>query len=1010
MMHRPTILPHLFLLCLGLLLCTSTSLAQSARPLPKHLFPHGQSTEMKRWADSVYQSLSTEERIAQLIMPIIYPSADAQRIEREERRVRTHGWGGILYQKGLLHEQHQMNTRLQSASPVPMLIALDGEWGLYMRLKDAPRYPRNMGLGLNDDPQLIYNYGREVARQCRLMGIHVNFAPTVDVNSNPKNPVIGTRSFGSEPKAVATASLAYASGLEDGGVLSVAKHFPGHGDTSEDSHKTLPLLSASRARMKALELIPFQRYIDAGHGGIMTAHLRVPAYEGDQIPSSLSYAITTELLREELGFGGLVFTDGLEMQGALQHGSRASVPLMALLAGNDVLLGPSSPEGALSDLTTAYKQGLLTEEILKDKVMRVLYYKWRLIIAQAQPSRTAQQVKTEIYSKAEEALRASLWRASLHFVRKDKRTLEGLAQGKYRNIAVVEVGKNPVGLPNRPRSTSSGGSITYLQESAVAKAPAQLGKYDLVLYNVYQPSAMPLQRIGTQAHTHPVLVCYYTTPYKVNTKATALDKATAVIIGMEAAAEAQMAMLSILSGQSLQVGSHSSDAGEHDPTAQMTPAPAQAPATAEPLTDKAWAKVGNTNTKPSASTLRQIDELVEEGIRSGAFPGAQVVVLRHGVTLVNKAYGTMMGIRSGQAVTPQTIYDVASITKALGTTPAVMLMVGDGKLKLEDKVEKHLPAFAGSAVGGIRIRDLLLHQSGLPAGLDFYRDLIQEGSYSPPLIQGRYAPGYVQIASGSYGNAGFRFASEYISQSPTAQHTLQLAEGLYLSPRFRERMQERLQALSLKGAGRYRYSDLSFLLLQWVVEQVSGQGLDALLSERILRPIGAEVYYNPLKAGIAKERIAPAQEDKFLRRQTIRGTVDDETAACLGGVGGNAGLFASATELAKVAQLLLDGGAYNGRQIIPQRVVEQFMRTTGVGGRRALGFDKPTQGATSPAGESASRDAVGHYGFTGTAFWIDPRDGLVFVFLSNRTYPSRANNALSRDRYRPRLHQLCYAL
>lgn len=442
----------------------------------------------------------------------------------------------------------------------------------------------------------------------------------------------------------------------------------------------------------------------------------------------------------------------------------------------------------------------------------------------------------------------------------------------------------------------------------------------------------------------------------------------------------------------------------------MTPAPAQAPATAEPLTDKAWAKVGNTNTKPSASTLRQIDELVEEGIRSGAFPGAQLVVLRNGVTLVNKAYGTMMGIRSGQAVTPQTIYDVASITKALGTTPAVMLMVGDGKLKLEDKVEKHLTVFAGSAVGGIRIRDLLLHQSGLPAGLDFYRDLIEEGSYSAPLIQGRYAPGYVQIASGSYGNAGFRFASEYISRTPTAQHTLQLAEGLYLSPRFRERMQERMQSVSLKGAGRYRYSDLSFLLLQWVVEQVSGQGLDALLSERILRPIGAEVYYNPLKAGIAKERIAPAQEDKFLRRQTIRGTVDDETAACLGGVGGNAGLFASATELAKVAQLLLDGGAYKGRQIIPQRVVEQFMRTTGVGGRRALGFDKPTQGATSPAGESASRDAVGHYGFTGTAFWIDPRDGLVFVFLSNRTYPSRANNALSRDRYRPRLHQLCYAL
>lgn len=996
---------------------------------------------MTRWADSVYLSLSTEERIAQLIMPIIYPSASEGRIIHEERRVRSYGWGGILYQRGLLHEQHQMNTRLQGASRLPMLIALDGEWGLYMRLKDAPRYPRNMGLGLNDDPQLIYNYGREVARQCRLMGIHVNFAPTVDVNSNPKNPVIGTRSFGSDPKAVSTASLAYAAGLEDGGVLSVAKHFPGHGDTSEDSHKTLPILNASRARIKALELIPFQRYIDAGHGGVMTAHLRVPAYEKEQIPSSLSYAITTDLLRGEMGFGGLVFTDGLEMQGALQHSSRSSTALLALLAGNDMLLGPASPERAHAELLAAHQAGILTEDILRDRVLRILYYKWRLIVTQAQPSHDIQQIRTEIYHKSEERLRASLWRASLHFVRKDKRTLDGLEQGKYRNIAVVEVGKNPVSLPNRPQRTKSGGSITYLQETAVAKSPAQLGKYDLILYNVYQPNAMPLHRLGTQAHAHPVLVCYYSTPYKVNTKAMGLDKASNVVIAMEAAPEAQMAMLSILAGQSLQMSSDASDAGEHDPTAGMSPQPATAttpsqsiaePTTAvgsasrtstsasttsspAPNSDRGmesmdWAKLGRKDLQPNPTTLRQIDELVQEGIRSGAFPGAQVVVLRHGVTLVNKAYGTMMGIRSGQTVTPQTIYDVASITKALATTPAVMLMVGDGKLKLEDRVEKHLTAFAGSAVGGIRIRDLLLHQSGLPAGLDFYRDLIDASSYSSPLIQGRASAGYVQIASGSYGNPSFSFLPQYVSRVATEQHKLQLAQGLWLSPSFRERMQERLLSVGLKGVGRYRYSDLSFLLLQWVVEHVSGQSLDALLSERIFRPVGAEVYYNPLQAGIAPERIAPAQEDKFLRQQTIRGTVDDETAACLGGVGGNAGLFASATELAKLAQLLLDGGLYKGKQIIPQRVVEQFLSTTGVGGRRALGFDKPTQSASNPAGESASRDAVGHYGFTGTAFWIDPRDGLVFVFLSNRTYPSRANNALSRERYRPRLHELSYAL
>lgn len=367
------------------------------------------TAEVQQWVDSVYRSLDERGRVAQLIMPIIYPRPEDE--EALVGRLQQEQWGGILFQKGLLADQRSLTLRLQRASRVPLLITLDGEWGLYMRLKDAPRYPRNKGLGDKQDLKLIEDYGAEVARQCRLMGIHVNFAPVVDVNSNPKNPVIGTRSFGTTAERVAACALAYGRGLERGGILSVAKHFPGHGDTSEDSHKTLPTVSASRERIDRLELYPFRRYQEAGLGGVMTAHLRVPAYDPSGIPASLSPAITTTLLRERLHFRGLVFTDALEMKGA-QAGGKRSVAVEALKAGNDVLLGPSHPSQALSDILLAVKQGEVTSAMIEDRCKRILAFKYALIIKRSEEGVPATEVKKKIWTPQEAKLRQQLWQAS----------------------------------------------------------------------------------------------------------------------------------------------------------------------------------------------------------------------------------------------------------------------------------------------------------------------------------------------------------------------------------------------------------------------------------------------------------------------------------------------------------------------------------------------------------------------------------------------------------------------
>jgi len=361
--------------------------------------------EMSRWVDSVYQSLDQRARVGQLIMPIIYPKPEDT--EALLGRLKQERWGGILFQKGLLADQRRLTIRLQQASQIPLLIALDGEWGLNMRLKDAPRYPRNLALSRKKNPMIILQYAYEIARQCRLMGIHINFAPVLDVNSNPKNPVIGSRSFGSSVRVVSELGRMYSIGLETNGVLSVAKHFPGHGDTSEDSHKTLPTVSATKERMQEMELAPFRYYIENNLGGIMTAHLRVPAYDASGRPASLSPLITTELLRKEMDFDGLIFTDALEMKGA-QAGGVPSVAVAALQAGNDILLGPSHPTKALDEIMAALKSGALTEASIEEKCRRVLAFKYALIIAKEDLGVAPEKVKDAIFTKEEAKLRAYL--------------------------------------------------------------------------------------------------------------------------------------------------------------------------------------------------------------------------------------------------------------------------------------------------------------------------------------------------------------------------------------------------------------------------------------------------------------------------------------------------------------------------------------------------------------------------------------------------------------------------
>ena len=535
---------------------------------PKVLFKDVNQKAMSHWVDSVFKTLTTEEQLAQLIMPIVYPSKDAQAIKKEEQRFSKFKWGGILYQKGLMAHQLIMNKRLQQTNSIPLLIALDGEWGLYMRLKDAPRFPRNLGLGLAGDAQILYEYGREIARECRLMGIHVNFAPTVDVNINPLNPVIGSRSFGSTPSVVSQLSEAYALGLEDGGVLSVAKHFPGHGDTSEDSHKTLPIVQATRKRLELVELAPFKHYINSGLGGIMTAHLRVPALENRSIPSSLSPNVCTDLLKKDLGFQGLIFTDGLEMEG-VQTQSLGDIGVAALLAGNDILLGPASPEAQLNNLVLAYWDGRLPAKLIEVKVRKVLAYKYRLIISERPSTATAETINKLIWTSSAKNLQQKLWMHSLYTIHKAPEAQALLNSNKIQRIAVLDYGKSGFEVTQTPITGRNGQIINFLDLPSLQQSYKD---YDLIVINSYTTQRLP-ETIMAIANKRPTILNLYTTPFKFK-GADWIRSFLLVQLTMETTAEARRATLGKLLGGTIfnddfSPNSTTATSGELDPTATM---------------------------------------------------------------------------------------------------------------------------------------------------------------------------------------------------------------------------------------------------------------------------------------------------------------------------------------------------------------------------------------------------------------------------------------------------------
>jgi len=958
------------------------------------IFQKTDKEKLVRWVDSVYSQMTQDQRIGQLFTPIVAGDISEANKNRILSLIRNQHIGGILFSKGTPVNQAILTNLAQKTAKLPLMVSFDGEWGLSMRLSNTTRFPRNMTLGAIQNDSLIYYYGVEVARQCRLMGIHVNFAPDMDVNSNPSNPVIGNRSFGEDPELVARLGIMYAKGLEAGGVMAVAKHFPGHGDTSTDSHKTLPMIDHDKNRLDSVELYPFKRYIEAGLSGMMVGHLHIPALDEERQPSSLSESITTRLLQDELGFSGLIFTDGLQMKGVSDEDNYC---VRALLAGNDVLLGPVNPVKEFEAVKKAVTEGLLSDSLLELKCKKVLAYKYMLDVNNVKPIDTKSLVR-DLNTTHADWLNRELHKASVTLLKDDDEIIP-LKELDKRKIAAVAVGG---GISNTFHKTLRlYGDVTCFSvadSDALIRLKNRLNSFNTIIFSIHNNRSNVNSAIRDVSREKETILTFFVVPYRMSSYASAIKSADAVVLAYENTELAQDYAAQALFGGTKMDGK----------------IPVSVGGVFERLEGLDTEKVRLSYEIPESAgiesfRLSNIQSIVEEGIKERAFPGGQVLIAKDGVVIYNRSFGSFT-YDGKKKVTNDDIYDLASMTKASATLPAIMKLYDDSKLKLDDPLSSYINVLKGTDKSRITIREALLHETGIRAFIPYYINAIDETSYQGKLFNRTRTSLYTaQFDETTWARVDYKYKPDMISVTAKTGY-LPLADKMYVNRTYNDTIVSAIAKSKLRNRKTYLYSCLNFILLKEAAEKAASKSLDDYVQDNFYKKLGAyTTTYNPLKK-FDKADIVPTEKDDFLRKQLIQGYVHDEGAAFMGGVSGNAGLFSTANDLAKLYQMWLNEGTYGGERYLSERTSRLFTKTKSSSSRRGLGFDKPETrtNKSSPCSFSTPAGTYGHTGFTGTCFWIDPDNNLIYIFLTNRVYPKRTHKKLMSMNIRQRIQEEIY--
>jgi beta-glucosidase-like glycosyl hydrolase/CubicO group peptidase (beta-lactamase class C family) len=945
------------------------------------------NTAERAWVDSVFQALSPDERLGQLFMIRAHSNLGSDHVAKVESLIRNHHVGGLCFFQGTPEMQVKLTNRYQQLSRIPLLISMDAEWGLQMRLKESTiGFPKQLALGAIQDNRLIYDMGTEIARQMNRIGVHVSFSPVLDINNNPDNPVIGPRSFGESRYLVTAKSYQYMRGLQDHNVMACAKHFPGHGDTDVDSHYDLPVIPFDRNRLDSVELYPFRVLAQKDIGSFMVAHLSVPELDNrPNRPTTLSRNTVTGLLRQELNFDGLIYTDALDMKGVTKHFGAGEVAAEALVAGNDVLLVPEDVPACIAAIKRYVAEGRLDPRQVDASVKRILRAKYRLGLTEFYPI-PVNEVRKDLNTPAARELRQQLFENALTLVR-DPEKLVPVATLADTKLASLSIGAGTAKTPFQERlldyakvlNLEASASLTRTEHEDLLR---RLGDMDAVFVSFHSSGSSFLEKIDPS----PSVVKFLQ----------ALQERTAVIVsifGNPYALADLEAIKTVLVAYT------------NDPTAQDVAAQAlfgavtlsgRLPVSVSPRAQLNQGEYRRANFRMgyappervglySDTLAHYIDAHMQEAIDRRATPGGVVLVARQGRIVFERAYGHHTYARK-QPVRTNDLYDLASITKIAATTLAVMKLYEDGLIDLDEPVGTYLPELRGTNKNPLTIREIMAHRSGLAAWIPFYTETLS-GSR-------RYK----------------RPSPEFYRPTLAGDFVVPVTDRLFMKSSYVDSIWARIAESELRTVGRYRYSDLGFYLLARLVRKVAGEPLDQYVDRVFYRPLGLhELTFLPLKR-FPLQRIVPTENDQYFRFQVVHGYVHDMGAAMLGGVSGHAGLFGTARDLAVLMQLLLQGGTYGGQVYLQPATVREFTRRFEGDSRRGLGFDMKQLNPDRSRNMSglASERTFGHQGFTGTVVWADPQEDLVFVFLSNRTYPSMRNYRLNTLSTRTRIHSVLY--
>lgn len=927
------------------------------------------------WVDSIYSQLSLEEKLGQLFFVSAFSNKDTVHENKIKSLIEHYKIGGLIFFQGGPVRQARLTNYYQSKSKIPLFIGLDAEWGLSMRLDSTYTYPWNMTLGAIQDLALIENMGKNMGAECKRMGIHFNFAPVLDINTNPLNPIIGNRSFGENQYNVANKAVALMKGIQSQGVFCTGKHFPGHGDTSSDSHKTLPMVSFTKDRIDKVELYPYKKMFDEGLVSVMVGHLNIPSLESrPNYPSSASYNVVTNLLQKQLGFEGLIFTDGLGMKGASEFKDVGDLELTVLQAGNDIFLCPDNVPLAIEKLKLFYTNGEISEARLSHSVKKILHYKFKAGLNKFKPISLNNLVQ-DINGSQNDALQYKLYENAITVLKNEKEILP--IKKLNQKIAYVKLGDdvNSDFVTTLKKYTE----VTEVFSSNIDSLNTALNKYNTIIIgfhklnktwedqNFTETELDCLQKI---AKKHSVILDVFAKPYSL-LPINNFKNIEGLIISYQNSKISQIVSAEIIFGAKEAKGklavsiNNNFNVNEGLATQKINRLGFETP----------------ENVGMSSLILSKIDSIAKKAIDGKMTPGMQILVARQGNVVFQKSYGYHTYTKDVK-VSNTDLYDVASISKMISTLPNIMQLYDNKKVFLDTKLGEMLPMFKNSNKKDISFKALLNHYAGLIAWSPFYKKTID--------------------------SIGFPL-SKYYRNNSEPKFSTKVADNLFIRNDYHDTIMKFIVDSPLSEKITYRYSDFTFMILKEYLEKITHKKLEFLSQEHFYNSLGMNyTLYNPLQK-FDKNAIAPTEIDTYFRHQLIQGYVHDMAAAMEGGIAGHAGIFSNAMDVAKMMQLFLQKGNYGNQRYFSSETFDTFNTCfyCAEGVQRGLGFDKRI-GNDSTTCQCISESSFGHTGFTGNIAWVDPKTEIVYVFLSNRTYPEigEDGNKLTNEKIREDIQQI----